>query len=319
MTNDKLIGVVIPCVGAELAVALENESPEAAEERETRKILRQVQDHLFKVHVNLGAIRESVGMVDVFHHPTNPLPNLNYITPRPKTAWVSGGMVQQGIDHLRTFGRTARVQYVEGLFPPLFAKTLRDLNLSVERETPVMVYKPDGINGNMPPALMIPSTPDGVTMEQVNDQRGIEAWWYVWRNAFYDVLTLGVEPLFVGRDTAAMRMGQQLDFLLYRYGFPTGVVRVSIQGETAHILASAVLKEARTPAIIQLLHATALKGALERKAKLVFAPGENETERRLGRELGFVDFGSIVCYSDEEKSREDAAHVNPLDQPILSF
>jgi len=297
---------------------MENETPEAAEERESRRVLRQVQDHLFKVHINLGAVRENVGMVEVFHHPTNPIPNLNYVTPRPKTAWVSGNMVQKGIDHLGEYHRTPRVQYIEGLFPPLFAKTLRDLNLQVERETPILIYKPDGLNGHIPPPLKVPDLPDGVTIEAVSDQRGIETWWYVWRNAFYDVLTLGVEPLFVGRDTAAMRLGQQMDYLLYRYGFPAGVVRISLQDETAHILALAVLKEARTPATIQALQAVALKGALERKAKLVFAPGETDTERRLGRELGFIDFGSVVCYSGAEKAHEET-NVQPLEQPVLSF
>jgi hypothetical protein len=259
-----------------------------------------------------------VGMVEVFHHPTNPIPNLNYVTPRRNTAWVSGSMVKQGLDHLVKYGRSPRVYYVEGLMPPLFAKTLRDLGLKVERETPLMAYKPEGINGHVPPEPKSSSLPDGVTIEQVSDQRGVEAWWYVWRNAFYDVLTLGVEPLFVGRDTAAVRMGQQLDFLLYRYGFPNGVARVSVQGETAHILALALLKEARTPGMIQALETAALKGALERKATLVFAPGETEVERRVGRELGFVDFGSIVCYSGEEKVHEEK-NADALEQPLLSF
>src|SRR5262249_45429024 len=160
---------------------------------------------------------------------------------------------------------------IEGLLPPLFAKTLRDLNLHVERETPILVYKPDGINGHVPPPPQTSGLPDGVTIEAVNDQRGIEAWWYVWRNAYFGVLTPGVEPLFVGRDMAALQLGQQIDYLLNRYGFPTGVVRVSIQGETAHIVSLALLKEARTPDMIRALQAVALKGALERKAKLIFA------------------------------------------------
>jgi hypothetical protein len=298
---------------------MENESAEAAEERETRRILRQVQDHLIHVHTTLGAVRETVGMVDVFHHPGNPLPNLNYVTPRRNTAWVSGQMVKQGLDHLHSFGRVPRVQYIEGLFPPLFAKTLRDLSLQVERETPVMVYKPEGINGHTPPPIPPSAMPDGVTIDRVNDQRGIEAWWYVWRNAFYDVLTLGVEPLFVGREMAALHLGQQIDFLAYRYGFPVGVARLSIQGETAHLAALALLKEVRTPAMTRAMQVAALQSAVELEASLVFAPGETDAERRALRELGFLDFGSIVCYAAPgEKTREEQ-HVIPLEQPVLSF
>ncbi|MEO8608764.1 MAG: GNAT family N-acetyltransferase [Chloroflexota bacterium] len=292
---------------------------DAGEEKESRVILRQVQDHLIYVHTNLGAVRETVGLVEVFHHPTNPLPNLNYVTPRRNTAWVSSQAVKEGLNHLNTFGRSARVQYIEGLFPPLFAKTLRDLKLQVERETPIMAYKVGGVSGHVPPPPAQTASPDGVSIAQVNDQRGIEMWWYVWRNAFYDVLTLGVEPLFVGRDMAALALGQQLDFLAYRHGNPVGVARLSIQNETAHISALALMKEARTLAMTHALQNAVLKTALEHKAKLVFAPGETEADRRLLRELGFLDFGSIVCYSAPgEKAHEDS-HVNPLEQPVLSF
>lgn len=288
-----------------------------AENRETRQILRRVQEHLFVAHTNLGAVRETLGLVDVFHHPTSPIGTLNYVTPRRNTAWISAKMIEQGLAHLNTFGRVSRVQYIEGLYPPQFAKSLHDLNLQIERETPVMVYMPEGIRGVKPPE---PDTtmPDGVTIELVNDQRGSEVWWYVWRNAYYDVLTLGVEPLFVGREMAAIKLGHQLDFLVFRYGFPVGVARLSIQGETAHLLALALLKESRTPSLVKALQTTVLKAALTRGITLIFAPGETETDRRLSRELGFVDFGSVVCYAAHNHN-QPTADDDILAQPILSF
>ncbi|MBZ0278448.1 MAG: hypothetical protein K8I60_20035, partial [Anaerolineae bacterium] len=160
--------------------------------------------------------------------------------------------------------------------------------------------------------------PDGVTIELVNDQRGSEVWWYVWRNAYYDVLTLGVEPLFVGREMAAIKLGHQLDFLVFRYGFPVGVARLSIQGETAHLLALALLKESRTPSLVKALQTTVLKADLTRGITLIFAPGETETDRRLSRELGFVDFGSVVCYAAHNHN-QPTADDDILAQPILSF
>lgn len=292
---------------------------DAVEEKESRVILRQVQEHLVFMHTNLGAVRDRIDFVEVFHHPTNPLPELNYVTPRQKTAWVSNGEIKKGLNHLATFGRAPRVQYIEGLFPPLFAKTLRDLKLQVERETPIMAYKPDGMTGHQPPPPAHSAPPDGVSIVQVNDQRGIEMWWYVWRNAFYDVLTLGVEPLFVGRDMAAVALGQQLDFLAYRHGDPIGVARLSIQGETAHLSALALMKEARTLAMTHAVQTAVLKAAIEHHAKLIFAPGETEADRRLLRELGFLDFGSIVCYSAPGETAREDTHVNPLEQPVLSF
>src|SRR5690606_21093433 len=108
--------------------------------RESRQMLRQVHEHLLQAHTDLGAFRETISVVDVIHHPINPLPDFNYVTPRRNTAWVSGQYVKQGLDRLKQLGRTARVQYLEGLFPPLFAKTLLELGLSLERETPLMIY-----------------------------------------------------------------------------------------------------------------------------------------------------------------------------------
>ncbi|MCB9451071.1 MAG: hypothetical protein H6672_06505 [Anaerolineaceae bacterium] len=294
------------------------EAKKRAEIRETRRILRRVQDHLFVAHNNLGAVRETLGMVEVFHHPESPIGSLNYITPRRNTAWISRSMIEQGLQQLTQYGRVSRVQYIEGLYPPQFAKSLRDLKLDVERETPVMVYQPEGILGAKPPAAPTSAMPDGVTIEPVNDQRGIELWWYVWQNAYYDVLTLGVEPLFVGREVAAIKLGHQLDFLVYRYGFPVGVARLSIQGQSAHVLALALLKEARTPPMLQALHTTVIKAALARDVTLIFAPGETEADRKLCRDLGYVDFGSIVCYA-AKRTKQQAANDDILAQPLLSF
>jgi hypothetical protein len=122
-------------------------------ERDMRQTLRQIQDHLGRVHESLGAVRELVGMVTVYHHPTNALPHLNYVTPRQNTAWVSGPMIQQGIDHLSRLGRAPRVQYIEGLYPPQLGAALRKLGLEVEREVPVMVYKVGGTAGRLPPPI----------------------------------------------------------------------------------------------------------------------------------------------------------------------
>jgi hypothetical protein len=290
--------------------------------KEVRIVLRQVQEHLFNAHLQLGAQWETLGLVDVVHHPNTAIPDLNYVTPRRNTAWVPGPEIQTGLNHLLEYKRTPRVQYIEGLFPPMFAKTLHDLNLEIERETPIMVYKADGFNGVVPPAPKTPVIPDGVTIEAVTDQRGLELWWYVWRNAFYEVLTLGVEPVFVGRDLKGLKNGYHFDYLAMRGGSPVGVVRVSVHGETAHLLALALLKEARTPEMIQLLQLTATQAALERGCTMIFAPGETDADRRLCREIGFMDTGSMVCYSarsvENSATNGEESTGNALEQHFLT-
>ncbi len=294
------------------------ETEPASTERESKHILRQIQDHLGEMHVKLGALHESVGMTEVYHHPTTNTPTLNYITPRKNTAWVSSTYLQQGLSHLAQYDRLPRVEYIEGLYPPAFARTLRDLGLELEHETLIMVYKPGGIAGRTTPMLVERPLPEGIAIRQANDQESIGQWWYVWRNSHYDVLSLGVEPLFVGHDMQATWTGKQLDYILYYGGFPAGVVRVSLHKETAHILAMALLKEIRTPAMIQILQMAAVKGALERGAKLIFAPGEEEAERRMARELGFMDFGSIVCYAAPNDTAR-GSHANNMELSILAF
>ncbi|NWF68995.1 MAG: hypothetical protein HXY40_07910 [Chloroflexi bacterium] len=292
---------------------------EESAQRETRRALRQVQEHLYQAHLLLGAQTEDLGLVEVVYHPTNTLPDLNYVTPRRKTAWVSGHDVEQGIDYLRKMQRRPRVQYIEGLFPPLFAKTLTGLGLEAEKETPLMIYRAAGFNGVLPPPLEAPSKPDGVTLERVHDQRGVEMWWYVWRNAHYDVLTLGVEPLVVGREMAVLKLGQQIDILMHRYTFPIGVARVSIQQETAHLLGVALMREHRTPEMLKLLQLAAMQAAFEANCELIFAPGESEEDRRHCRALGFADLGSMICYSAKAEGGIEDTHGVVFSQPVLTL
>ncbi len=280
--------------------------------RETRQALRRVQQHLSDAHENLGAKRKTVGLVEIVHHPTSKLRILNYITPRKSTAWVSSKEIAQGIEQLRELDRIPRVCYIEGLFPPMFAKSLHELGLRVEQETPIMLYHPKG------GILRLPKMPDGLVLMPVEDQRGSELWWYVWRNAYYDVLTIGVEPLYVGRDMREIATGNQIDILAYRQSFPIGVVRVTIQGETAHITALALMKDVRTPEMTGFLLASALQAAIDRKCTLIFAPGETEQDRRLCRQLGFVDSGSIVCYAEQPNTSYGEAD-DSLAQSVLTL
>lgn len=75
------------------------------ETRAARTVLRRIESHLRQSHLEMGAEEEGISFVDVIHHPSSALPTLNYVTPRKKTAWVSGQHLQQGIDNLREKGR----------------------------------------------------------------------------------------------------------------------------------------------------------------------------------------------------------------------
>ncbi|MBC7869309.1 MAG: GNAT family N-acetyltransferase, partial [Chitinophagaceae bacterium] len=265
--------------------------------------------------LNLGARQEHAGLVDVIYHPTSKLANLNYVMPRKNTAWIPGHEVEAGLKLLRQKDRLPRVVYVEGLFLPLFAKTLRELGLLMEQETSIMVYKLDDLSkiGAIRPS----SIPDGITIQNVDDQEGVGMWWYVRQNAIYDVLTRSVEPIYIGNDLRAVTLGQQQDILLYRHGFPAGVARLTLHKETAHLTTLAVMREFRAPEITRMLLHAALRAAAERKCTLVFTSGDTEADRRVYRDVGFVDYGSLVCYAESiDHSREDSRE---LAQPVFAL
>jgi hypothetical protein len=280
--------------------------------KEARKRLRQVQAHMSQAHRNLGAEVDVMGLVDVFHHPESTLPHLNYVALRKNTAWVPGPEIEKGLGRLRDLERVPRVYYVEGLYPPIFAKSLRELGLTVEREIAIMTYQAD------PGRVQVGVTaPNGMHAQIVSDQDGIALWWYVWRNARYDVVSNGVEPVYVGKDMRELVLGNQVDIILYHHRFPVGVARMTINNETANITALAVMKEARTPENLWLLYHKALRTAIDRGCKLIFTAGETEADRRLCRKIGFVDAGSVVCYADLSDSWHEAKDDDHLEQPAF--
>ena len=285
--------------------------------KESRQILRRIQDHLYQTHENLGGTTEAIDLVDVCSHPTNALASLNYITPRRNTAWVAGAAVQKGVQHLRAMKRTPRVQYIKGLYPPHFATTLLDLGLREEREFPLMIYVKNGFNNQQPPLVEVGNLPAGIRLERVMDQRGAKLWWYVWQTAFYDVISPGVEPLYAGQDLNTLQQGHQIDILLYRNDFPIGVARLSIQQEVAHVVALALMKEACTPELSRALYAAGIEAALDHHCTLIYAPGEADGE--MAHSLGFLDFGRIVCYTSDTDAAEEDHDEHILGQPVLAL
>lgn len=270
--------------------------------RETRVVMRRVEAHLRQAHLNLGAKDESVGMVDVIYHGTSALACLNYVTPRRNTAWVSANYIQQGLVNLREKGRRSRVRFADGLYPPVFAGTLRELGLELESETPMMVYPVEE------KLRKTPNIPSYVQFSFVTDQESMAIWWYVWRNAFYDVFTSTAEPLYIGRDLREVYMKNQFNLIMYRHGFPMGAARVTMSEGSAHLVAQAIMKEFRTPELERLLREVCLDAAIREGNDLIFSTGTDESLRQLYREIGFVDSGSIVTYAENEHDTEtDAA------------
>jgi hypothetical protein len=280
--------------------------------RKVRRSLRNIQAHMLQAHLNLGTSRHDLGLVEALYHPSN----LNYIVPRRNTAWIPAQEIKKGLDFLRQRERIPRLYLIGGLYPPLFAKSLRDVGLNVEREMALMAY----VAGDQLPSS--PSRVDGLHTSLVDNQDGIALWWYIWRNARYEVVANGVEPVYIGRDMREMAMGNQQDIILYQDRFPIGVARLTYVDQSANITAVAVLKESRTPESVGMLYHAALQTALNRGCDMVFTSGETEADRQASRRSGFVDVGSLICYSETHMKRtpsSDKAQSDKKQMEQLEF
>jgi hypothetical protein len=284
------------------------------EVKESRVVLRAVQEHLNYTHLTMGAVSEKVGLVDVLYHPNSTMPDLNYITPRKNTAWIPTQDIENGLVRLDELKRKRRIYYVEGLYLPVFAKSLRELGLRVEREISIMTYTID------PDATLprIPSLEDK-RFELVNNPQESAVWWYVWRNAHYDVVTHGIEPVYIGKSLRDIALGNQADIILYMEQLPIGVARITFHAETAHISALAVMHQFRDNDTLKLIQHKAIAIAAQKNKRIVFTSGEVEADRRICREAGFVDSGSIVCYAENGDTHREEAHGDSVGQSAFLY
>lgn len=284
-----------------------------AEVKESRRILRLVQEHLSDAHLKVGSQQESVGLVEVVHHPESTLAHLNYVTPRKNTAWVPTPEIEKGMAHLRELKRIPRLNYIEGLYPPIFAKSLHTIGLKVVSETPIMVCKfaPDE-------AKTKTVSPPNIRIVEADDQQSLGLWWYVWRNVYYDVITSGIEPFKIGESMQKVTLGQETNLLMYRESLPIGVARVTYHKTTAHLTTLVMMKEFRQDHLLRALYQATYNAAKAHNAELIFTSGETEKDRQLCRDVSFVDVGSVVCYAEPSDDSTEETHDEIVAQPLFA-
>ena len=258
--------------------------------KESRVILRQIQDQLLAAQTLAGVTQESAGMVDVVYHPTNPLPHLNYVLPRRNTAWVPTGTIEQGLLRLRELDRQAVFQYIEGLFPPQFAETLKKISLEPESNRPVFAFKRGGIGG-APDALPTAQPGAGLRIRRVGARRGAQVWRLVQTDG---------GPIPTDNDVRS-----SYDLVAYRQGVPLAVLRVKIhpQTEVAQLVALAIRDDDDT--LVRTLLAAGARSALDDGGALVFATPESPVVAAALAALHFVEIGRLVRYTLARSTSEE--------------
>ncbi len=275
-----------------------------------KAILRRIQEYLYDAHNSLGADCETVGMVDVLHHEGSHLGSLNYLTPRRGVGWVSGAMVTRGLEQMQEQMRRGRVRIMSDLFPPMFGKIMDDLGLRVEWQEPLRVYVRDGFNGQPPQPVEMPPLPQGLQIS--SEQHRSALWHYIQNSPHYNVTVSNVEPLFADQDS-------YIDVTLSDCGFPVGVARIGVQKDVGHILAHALTQHNYNDSLARILQTAALQAALNQGCALVFTQGGSANENQLRQDLGFLDFGSMICYAANSSAASEEDHDDELGQPVLAF
>ncbi len=272
--------------------------------KQVRQILRQVQSHLTEAHLHRGAEQEQVGLVEVLHHPQNTTPELNYVTPRKNTAWVSIPEVINGLKVLKGYERALRVMFIEGLFIPAFGDRLQSVGLARESELRVMALQ-------LEPTELETLSPDDYDSDQtmslgtttfvnVNSRAESALWWYVWRNAHYDVVTQTAELRFIESSHELISNGHQLDLIMRIGGIPAGVASLTLSGDrsSAHLSSFALTRESRSLPLAKQLLEEVIEHVKSKGISLLFFAQTDVLLNTAGQGLGFVDCGGIVCYAE---------------------
>jgi GNAT superfamily N-acetyltransferase len=272
--------------------------------KQTRQILRQVQSHLMEVHLNRGADQEQAGLVEVLHHPNSTAPELNYVTPRKNTAWVSMPEVMNGLKVLKGYERALRVMFIEGLFIPAFGDRLSSIGLARESELRVMALQLDPleIETLSPDEYDSDQTTSMGTTTFINVSSRAESalWWYLWRNAHYDVVTQTAELRFIESSYNEITEGHQFDLIMRVGGIPAGVASLTLSADrtSAQVSAFALAREMRSLPHAQQLLEELIAQTKARGISLIFFAKMDVLLNTAGHALGFVDCGGIVCYSE---------------------
>jgi hypothetical protein len=278
-----------------------------SEVKSHKERLRQIEDHLRHAHDTIGVQRESIGFVEVVHHPTYILPALNYVTPRRKMALVPGKHVEDGIGILRDYRRSARMLYIEDLFPSFFGQALQKIGLSPQTRFPLCVI-------DLAQPIPTHTLPNDLSVNTVINQQGLEIWSLVWRNANYRVYGTPLEPLQIGKHH--IDQNKVVDVMLYHHHTPMAVARLTIHNTTAHLMARALLQGTQPLHLHQSLIQVASQTAKEQACTLLFVCDSDVEPLLSSSDLSCQQEGSMLCYTDSIDTTGEETH-DTVEQSIL--
>jgi hypothetical protein len=253
--------------------------------KQVRTLLRSIEAHRIQTHQDRGALHETVNMVEVLHHPTSALPELNYIMPRRGTAWVSAAALQTGIERITALGRAPHLVYLEPLLPPAFRQTLEQVGMQWAAESAIYAA------ADLFTASALAAGDRLLIAQTAGD---VARWWRARSRILAGTRRFRREVRQIEAIHALAATGRALPLLIERQGDIAGVASLELQPslKTARLAEFLPLHaDDRAPLLRGILHAAAARGC-----DLLFGAGAVFGTTDDLAVYGFAKAGRAVAY-----------------------
>lgn len=282
--------------------------------RDERQALRRIQSHLQATTLETGVVVEQLGTVDVYLHPTNPDPFLNFSTPHKGVAWVRRDDLVMAFNGLKRLGRRTRLIFQDALFPSAFQQQLVMMGLTLEDERMVMVYRPlygPFPHDETPLSSLIDTFDPDVIAQPVCTQNELAVWLRVFRAGYYQTDSPSVDPAAVLPLVEAAQNGEKQFILASYQRTPLGAARLGLRGDTAELEAVVTAPLWHGMGLETALIAVGVRTALEHGCMTIFAISPSNEFVRVYRRLGFTDLTKMLAYWQPDP---DAALVSQSEE-----
>lgn len=269
--------------------------------RPDRQALRRIQTYLRAAREDAGAVLEPVGTLDLIHHPTDPNPDLNCVTPQTGAAWIRRDDLNAAFARLDTLGRVPRLVYHEALSPAAWQPQLESIGLVLERARAVLVYQPvqgpapagETLFGRLPDTL-----PQDVTVRIARAAGDLHTWLRIFDSEYaHDEDALNNAPGVVAELVAMAAAGQRLFVTASFQNTPLGAACAGLRDTVAEFEAAVTAPLWYGMGLEAGLIISATREAAARGCTTVFTIQPPQDARRIYRRLGFVALSRVLTFA----------------------
>lgn len=266
-----------------------------------RQTLRRIQTYLHAARDDAGVTLEPVGTLDLIHHPTDPNPDLNCVTPQTGAAWIRRDDLSAALARLDALGRVPRLVYHEALSPAAWQPQLESIGLMLERVRAVLVYHP--VQGPAPAGEVVwgrlPDTlPQDITARVARSADGLHTWLRIFDSQYaHDDDALNDAPGVVAELVDMVAADQRLFVTAGFQNTPLGATCAGLRDTVAELEAVVTAPLWHGMGLEEGLIITATREAAARGCTTVFTIQLSQDAGRIYRRLGFVALSRVLTFA----------------------